>query len=219
MLHPQCSYTMDRSSSRLRKDLENFFTTVKSSLDQLCWAHYARDRRKSEAHFLGTQLGLRDPDALVCLSDAARQQATKAVEVPEFAAVPTELRRKPSSSPASKLGETVLAAKRIFGRALEASADLLAQGEEQLTHQGTPTTPLNARSREGTGLRRSLSSSLELTAHAAHDLSEAVRAAGRLCLVGLKCVWMDEQGNWLQARKLDLGRKGPLDINHVVFSR
>eukprot|EP00959_Pyramimonas_sp_CCMP1952_P077943 1629231-Pyramimonas_sp.AAC.1 len=30
---------------------------------------------------------------------------------------------------------------------------------------------------------------------------------------------MDEQGNWLQAQKLNLGRKGPLDINHVVFSR
>eukprot|EP00965_Chrysotila_dentata_P077958 2571048-Pleurochrysis_carterae.AAC.1 len=26
MHHPQCSYTMDRSSSRLRKDLESFFT-------------------------------------------------------------------------------------------------------------------------------------------------------------------------------------------------
>eukprot|EP00965_Chrysotila_dentata_P048805 1619475-Pleurochrysis_carterae.AAC.1 len=27
VLHPQCSYAMDHSSSRLRKDLENFFTT------------------------------------------------------------------------------------------------------------------------------------------------------------------------------------------------
>eukprot|EP00965_Chrysotila_dentata_P247322 6207682-Pleurochrysis_carterae.AAC.2 len=39
MLHPQRSYTMDCSSSRLRKDVENFFTIVKSSLDHL-WAHY-----------------------------------------------------------------------------------------------------------------------------------------------------------------------------------
>eukprot|EP00965_Chrysotila_dentata_P083796 2766019-Pleurochrysis_carterae.AAC.1 len=69
---------MDRSSSRLRKDLENFFTAVKSSLDHL-WAHYATDRRESETHFLGTQLGLRDPNALVRMSDASRQRA-KAVE-------------------------------------------------------------------------------------------------------------------------------------------
>eukprot|EP00965_Chrysotila_dentata_P028599 950767-Pleurochrysis_carterae.AAC.2 len=74
------------------------------------------------------------------------------MEVPEFAAVPIELRREASSSPASDRGETESAAKRIFGRALEASADLLAQGDEQMTHRGTPTTPLNARSREGTGL-------------------------------------------------------------------
>eukprot|EP00965_Chrysotila_dentata_P087375 2885022-Pleurochrysis_carterae.AAC.1 len=30
---------------------------------------------------------------------------------------------------------------------------------------------------------------------------------------------MDEQGNWFQAQKLNLGRKGPLDINHVVILR
>eukprot|EP00965_Chrysotila_dentata_P077743 2564814-Pleurochrysis_carterae.AAC.1 len=71
---------MDRSSSRLRKDLENFITTVKSSLDHL-WAHYATDRRESETHFLGAQLGLRDPKALIRMSDAARQHA-KAMEVP-----------------------------------------------------------------------------------------------------------------------------------------
>eukprot|EP00965_Chrysotila_dentata_P095860 3168400-Pleurochrysis_carterae.AAC.1 len=62
-----------------------------------------------------------------------------------------------------------------------------------MAHRGTLTTPLNARSREGTGLRRHQPNSLELNANAAHGLSEAVRAAGRLCLVGLKCVWMDEQ--------------------------
>eukprot|EP00965_Chrysotila_dentata_P028598 950767-Pleurochrysis_carterae.AAC.1 len=72
MLHPQCSYTMDRSSSRLRNDLENFFTTVKSSLDHL-WAHYATDRSEFETHFLGAQLGLRDPNALIRMSDAAHQ--------------------------------------------------------------------------------------------------------------------------------------------------
>eukprot|EP00965_Chrysotila_dentata_P106296 3510773-Pleurochrysis_carterae.AAC.1 len=107
------------------------------------------------------------------------------MEVPKFAAVPIELRREPTASPASDRSETEPAAKRIFGRSLEASADLLAQGDEQITHRGTPTTPLNARSREGTVFRRLQPNSLELNANAAHGLSEAVWAAGRLCLVGL----------------------------------
>eukprot|EP00965_Chrysotila_dentata_P184719 6097702-Pleurochrysis_carterae.AAC.1 len=64
------------------------------------------------------------------MSDASRQHA-KAVEVPEFAAVPIEQRRKPTTSPASNRSETEPAVKRIFGRALEASPDLLAQGNEQ----------------------------------------------------------------------------------------
>eukprot|EP00965_Chrysotila_dentata_P183570 6061489-Pleurochrysis_carterae.AAC.1 len=196
-----------RSSKRVRKYTASFAASDAAIISA------------SVVRCFGAQMGLRDPNALVRTSDAARQHA-KAVEVPKFAAVPIELRRKPSSSPASERGETESAAKRIFGRAaLEASADLLAQEDEQMTHRGTPTTPLNARSREGTGLRRHLPNSLELNAHAAHGLSEAFRAAGRLCIVGLKCVWMDEQGNWLQAQKLDLGQKGPLDINHVVFSR
>eukprot|EP00965_Chrysotila_dentata_P158216 5226968-Pleurochrysis_carterae.AAC.1 len=59
------------------------------------------------------------------MSDASRQRA-KAVEVPEFAAVLIELRREPTTSPASDRSETEPAVKRIFGRALEASADLLA---------------------------------------------------------------------------------------------
>eukprot|EP00965_Chrysotila_dentata_P178374 5891291-Pleurochrysis_carterae.AAC.1 len=62
------------------------------------------------------------------------------MKVPEFAAVPIELRREPRTSPASDRSETEPAAKRIFGRALEASAVLLAQGEEQMAHRGTPTT-------------------------------------------------------------------------------
>eukprot|EP00965_Chrysotila_dentata_P134902 4462245-Pleurochrysis_carterae.AAC.1 len=76
------------------------------------------------------------------------------MEVPEFAAVPIELRREPTTSPASDRSEPEPAAKRIFGRALKDSEDLMAQGDEQMTHHGTPTIPLNARSREGTGFRR-----------------------------------------------------------------
>eukprot|EP00965_Chrysotila_dentata_P167011 5514838-Pleurochrysis_carterae.AAC.1 len=83
------------------------------------------------------------------MSDASRQRA-KAVEVPDFTAVPIELRREPTTFPASDRSETEPAANRIFGRALEASTNLLAQGDEQMAHRGTPTTPLNARSREGT---------------------------------------------------------------------
>eukprot|EP00965_Chrysotila_dentata_P041770 1385713-Pleurochrysis_carterae.AAC.1 len=77
--------------------------------------------------------------------DASLQRA-KALEVPEFAAVPIELRREPTTSPASDRSETEPAAKGIFGRALEASTDLLAQGDDRMAHRGTPTTPLNARS-------------------------------------------------------------------------
>eukprot|EP00965_Chrysotila_dentata_P116412 3848249-Pleurochrysis_carterae.AAC.1 len=102
------------------------------------------------------------------------------MEVPEFAAVRIELRREPKTSPASDRSETEPAAKRIFGRALEASANLLAQGDEPTAHRGTPTTPLNARSRDGTGLRRHQPNSLELNANAAHGLSEAVRTQVRM---------------------------------------
>eukprot|EP00965_Chrysotila_dentata_P076107 2514762-Pleurochrysis_carterae.AAC.1 len=56
----------------------------------------------------------------------ASHQHAKAKEVPNFAAVPIELRREPTTSPASDRSEPEPAAKRIFGGALEASADLLA---------------------------------------------------------------------------------------------
>eukprot|EP00965_Chrysotila_dentata_P017076 567211-Pleurochrysis_carterae.AAC.1 len=64
------------------------------------------------------------------MSDASRQRA-KAVEVPEFSAVPIELRHEPTTSPASDRSENEPAVKRIFGRALVAAEKLLKHGEEQ----------------------------------------------------------------------------------------